>query len=175
MQRVLEPEVMDTPAEALEYDAMDFTEVNNAFAQEAIELAPEVAMVLDAGTGTARIPILICQSRPSWEIFAIDLAHNMLAIGRQNLANANLQKQIQLQLVDVKKMPYGDHQFDLIISNSLIHHLPQPELFLQELKRVLKPNGGIFLRDLLRPPSVAVLTQTVELVGEDYSPYFMIP
>ncbi|ULP70413.1 hypothetical protein BDGGKGIB_00029 [Nodularia sphaerocarpa UHCC 0038] len=36
MQRILESEVMDTWEEAIEYDAMDFTEVNTAFALEAI-------------------------------------------------------------------------------------------------------------------------------------------
>jgi hypothetical protein len=33
MQRLLEPEVMDTSEEAIEYDAMDFTAVNTTFAQ----------------------------------------------------------------------------------------------------------------------------------------------
>lgn len=59
MQRVLEPEVMDSWEEAVAYDAMDFTEVNAAFAQRAIALAPTAAKVLDAGTGTARIPLLL--------------------------------------------------------------------------------------------------------------------
>lgn len=36
MERVLEPEVMDSLTEAIEYDAMDFTEVNTAFAKSAI-------------------------------------------------------------------------------------------------------------------------------------------
>ncbi|MFO7031570.1 SAM-dependent methyltransferase, partial [Limnospira fusiformis CCALA 023] len=36
MKRVLEPEVMDSWSEAVEYDSMDFSEVNRAFAEEAI-------------------------------------------------------------------------------------------------------------------------------------------
>jgi hypothetical protein len=43
MQRILEPEVMDTVAEAVEYDGMDFTEVNLAFAQLALQLYPNKA------------------------------------------------------------------------------------------------------------------------------------
>ena len=58
MQRILEPEVMDTSSEAIEYDAMDFTAVNTAFAQRTSEFGSQSGLVFDAGTGTARIPIL---------------------------------------------------------------------------------------------------------------------
>ncbi|MBW4649593.1 MAG: class I SAM-dependent methyltransferase [Kastovskya adunca ATA6-11-RM4] len=168
MERVLEPEVMDTPEEAREYDAMDFTEVNTAFAQEVITLAPTTAKVLDAGTGTARIPILICQERPQWQITAIDLAESMLQLGIKNVEQAGLQEQITLEAVDAKQLPYGDRYFDLVISNSLIHHLPDPLPFLKELKRVLKPNGAIFLRDLLRPETEAIANRFVEEIGTEY-------
>jgi ubiquinone/menaquinone biosynthesis C-methylase UbiE len=168
MQRILEPEVMDSPEEALEYDAMDFREVNTAFAQRAIELAPTKAKVLDAGTGTARIPILICQQRPDWQITAIDLAQSMLEVGKRNVEKANLGKQISLELIDAKQMPYPDEDFDAVISNSLIHHLPDPLPFLQELKRVLKPNGAILIRDLLRPSTEDIMHQMVEAIGSEY-------
>lgn len=47
MERILEPEVMDDREEAIEYDAMDFTEVNTNFAKEAVQLAGMNARVLD--------------------------------------------------------------------------------------------------------------------------------
>ncbi|MFM6062277.1 MAG: SAM-dependent methyltransferase, partial [Microcystis panniformis] len=72
MERILEPEVMDDRKEAIEYDAMDFTEVNTNFAKEAVQLAGINARVLDVGTGTARIPIMLSQLRPQWQIIAID-------------------------------------------------------------------------------------------------------
>lgn len=169
MQRILEPEVMDTLEEAIEYDAMDFTEVNTDFAQQAIALAHSTAKVLDVGTGTARIPILIAQQRPAWEITGIDLAQSMLDIGKKNIAQANLEKQIHLEAVDAKQMIYTDAQFDLVLSNSLLHHLPNPLPFLKELNRVLKPNGGILLRDLLRPRSADMINDIVEQIAEDYT------
>jgi ubiquinone/menaquinone biosynthesis C-methylase UbiE len=168
MQRVLEPEVMDTPEEAVEYDAMDFTEVNTAFADRAIQLGPSTAKVLDAGTGTARIPILICQRCPQWQITAIDLAQFMLQIGTKNVKEAGLEQQITLELIDAKQLPYPNGQFDMVISNSLIHHLPDPLPFLKELKRILKPNGAILIRDLIRPPSEEVINTLVEGIGAEY-------
>ncbi|MBV8887582.1 MAG: class I SAM-dependent methyltransferase [Chroococcidiopsidaceae cyanobacterium CP_BM_RX_35] len=170
MQRVLEPEVMDTSPEAIEYDAMDFTEVNTAFACRAIELGAQSAcIVLDAGTGTARIPILICQQSPQWQIVGIDLAQHMLCIGSKNVEQASLQKQIHLELVDSKQLPYQQGEFDMVISNSLVHHLPEPLPFLLEIKRVLKPNGAILIRDLIRPADEASVDKMVKSIGPGYS------
>jgi len=168
MQRVLEPEVMDTWEEAVEYDAMDFTEVNAAFAQRAIELGPPSGLVLDAGTGTARIPILICQQRPLWQAIAIDLSQNMLLVGAENVEQAGLQSQIRLEWVDVKQLPYPK-QFDMVISNSLIHHLPDPLPFFLGLQRVLKPNSAILFRDLIRPSETAALNALVAGIGAEYN------
>lgn len=167
MQRVTEPEVMDSPQEAIEYDAMDFLDVNTAFAELALELGPPQGLILDAGTGTARIPILMCQRRPQWRIIGIDLAQSMLDVGQKNLEQSGLQQQIQLELVDAKQLPYPDEHFDMVVSNSLIHHLPNPLPFLLELKRVLKSKGAILLRDLLRPDSQQSLDAIVERVVAD--------
>ncbi|NJK69814.1 MAG: class I SAM-dependent methyltransferase [Microcoleus sp. SU_5_3] len=167
MERVLEPEVMDSLEEAVEYDSMDFTEVNAAFAKSAAALGPVFGNVLDAGTGTARIPIAISQLRPEWKLTCIDLSANMLKVGQENVEKAGARSQITLELIDAKAMPYPDSYFDLVISNSIIHHLPDPLPFLQEVKRVLKPNGGIFLRDLLRPETVAMRDNLVESYAGD--------
>jgi ubiquinone/menaquinone biosynthesis C-methylase UbiE len=168
MQRVTEPEVMDSLEEAIAYDAMDFTEVNTTFAQRAIELGSLSGLMLDAGTGTARIPILICQERPQWQIIGIDLAESMLQVGRKNVEQAGLQQQITLESIDAKQLPYPDAHFDMVISNSLIHHLPDPLPFLRELKRVLKSNGGILIRDLIRPMNEDIMNDLVDSIGTEY-------
>jgi len=160
---------MDTWEEAVDYDAMDFVEVNTAFAQRAIELGPLAAKVLDAGTGTARIPILLCQMKPQWRVWGVDLAQNMLQIGCQHIEQTGLQNQILLELVDAKQLPYENGHFEMVISNSLVHHLPDPLPFFLELKRVLQPNGAILIRDLIRPPDQATMNRLVESIGTEYN------
>lgn len=171
MERVLEPEVMDSLTEAIEYDAMDFTEVNTAFAKRAIALGPPQGIILDAGTGTGRIPLLISQMRSKWQIIAIDAAKSMLEVAAQHVQEANLQSSIRLELVDAKSLPYKDKHFDMIISNSLVHHLPNPLPFFKELKRVVKSNGGIFIRDLIRPANAEIMNALVDSIGEEYDEY----
>lgn len=172
MERILEPEVMDSLEESLAYDKMDFTEVNQAFVDEAIAQCDlDVALVLDIGTGPGRIPVMMAQSRPQWRIIAIDMAETMLAIARQHVFKAGLTAQISLELADAKNLPYPDGYFDLVISNSLVHHLPEPKLFFEQVKRVVKPNGGLLIRDLFRPGDRETINQLVNSIGQEYDPH----
>jgi ubiquinone/menaquinone biosynthesis C-methylase UbiE len=168
VDRILEPEVMDTWLEATAYDAMDFVAVNMAFAEDAIALDPDAVKILDAGTGTARIPILMCQRRPQYLITAVDLAQSMLIVGQRNVEEAGLTQRIRLERVDTKRMAYPDLEFDLVISNSLVHHLPDPLSFFQEVKRLVRPGGAILIRDLIRPDNDKVVNDLVAKIGEGY-------
>ena len=171
MDRILEPEVMDTWLEATGYDAMDFESVNTAFVVDAIELDPHAIKVLDIGTGTARIPILMCQQRPQYLITGIDLAQSMLIIGQRNVADAKLTQRIKLERVDSKRMPYPDLEFDMLVSNSLVHHLPDPLSLFGEVKRLVKPGGAMLIRDLIRPENDKIVNELVANIGADYDPH----
>ena len=48
------------------------------------------------------------------------------------------------------------------MSNSLIHHLPDPPQALVELVRIVSRGGMLFVRDLFRPASPAVIDQLVD-------------
>ncbi|PSB56850.1 class I SAM-dependent methyltransferase [Chamaesiphon polymorphus] len=168
MDRILEPEVMDTWQEATAYDAMDFTAVNMAFATDAIALDPNAVKILDVGTGTARIPILMCQQRSQYLITGIDLAQSMLILGQRNVEEANLSQRIRLERVDSKRMPYPDLEYDMIVSNSLVHHLPDPLSFFGEVKRLVRLDGAILIRDLIRPESERIVDELIAKFGGDY-------
>lgn len=169
IERILEPEVMDNQLEAEEYDRMDFTDVNTDFATLASNLGNHQAKVLDIGTGTARIPLILSELRPQWQIIGVDLASSMLELGNQNIEQAGKSEQIVLQLIDGKKMPYEDNSFDLVMSNSLVHHIPNPLDLLQEIDRVVKVDGSILIRDLFRPNSIVEIEKIVQEANLDYS------
>jgi ubiquinone/menaquinone biosynthesis C-methylase UbiE len=151
MERVLEPEVMDTAEEAQDYDAMDFTEVNTAFVEAFVALGVRTGNVLDVGTGTARIPLLIAQRLPAIKIVAVDLSAEMLKLAAAHLQAAALEGRITLHLADAKNLPFPDATFDAVISNSIVHHIPEPITVLREIARVAKPGAALLIRDLLRP------------------------
>jgi ubiquinone/menaquinone biosynthesis C-methylase UbiE len=123
---------------------------------------------LDVGTGTARIPILMCQQRSQYLITGVDLAQSMLILGQRNVEEANLSQRIRLERVDSKRMPYPDLEYDMVISNSLVHHLPDPLSFFGEVKRLIRPDGAILIRDLIRPESDRIVDELVAKFGGDY-------
>lgn len=164
MARVLEPEVMDTKKDAEEYDAMNFVEPNTRFAVDALTLLGGVPKpeILDVGTGTARIPILMVERRPDLSILGVDLAREMLRVAEANVAAAGFNRQIRLELTDAKRLALATDRFDMVTCNSTIHHLPDPLLGFREIERVTKPGGAIMIRDLVRPPTPEAAWAIVE-------------
>jgi len=161
LPRVLEPEVMDTAAEATDYDAMDHSAVNRRFVEDFLAVWNGLGPILDVGTGTVQIPIVLCQLRPDAQVVAVDYAEEMLRVGRDNVSRAGLTKRIRVQRCDAKQMPFPDANFGAVISNSIVHHIPSPRSVLVEIKRVVKPGGWLFVRDLLRPNDDATVLHLV--------------
>ena len=151
LKRVLEPEVMETDEEAREYDSMDHSAVNLAFVQDLLAGGDVVGEVIDLGTGTAQIPILLCQQVEECRVMAIDLSVAMLDLARLNIEVNSLITRIALAHIDSKELLYEDDQFDVVMSNSIVHHVPEPGTVIAEAVRVTKPGGRLFFRDLLRP------------------------
>ncbi len=168
LTRVLESEVMDTAKEACDYDAMDHSEVNRRFAADFLAALAAAGLrsdveVLDLGTGTAQIPIELCRQSPTLRVLAIDLSAQMLRLAAENVARAGLTDRIQLQQVDAKRLPFADGHFAAVVSNSIVHHIPEPLATLAEAVRVLRKPGGLaFFRDLSRPRDDAEVRHLVD-------------
>jgi ubiquinone/menaquinone biosynthesis C-methylase UbiE len=188
LPRILEPEVMDSQQEASDYDAMDHREVNERFVTDllaAIENSEfrtqnsesETAKassdhsafcilrseldILDLGAGTALIPIELCRRHPDCRVMAADAAVSMLELARYNLEVENLTHRIELAHVDAKRLPFASGMFDVVMSNSIVHHIPEPIHVLREAVRVTAPGSLLFFRDLLRPEAEEELTRLV--------------
>ncbi len=169
LPRVLEPEVMDTEEEAVSYDHMDHSEVNRAFIDRFIALGAR-GDVLDVGTGPAHIPLELVSRGPGRDVVAIDAALHMLSIGKQHVERAGRGRRVRLVLTDAKRLPFPDRAFDAVMSNSIMHHLPDPLPALKEIARVLRPGGALLLRDLHRPEDVKDLDRLVALHAADADP-----
>lgn len=163
LPRVLEPEVMDSPLEAADYDAMDHRDVNARFVSDLLAAAPGPGETLDLGTGTAQIPIELCRRWGGARVLAVDLAEPMLALAAQNVAaaGADVAGRIALERVDAKRLPYADGRFASVISNSIVHHIPDPAQVLAEAARVTAAGGLLMIRDLLRPDDDATVRRLV--------------
>ncbi|HUP01663.1 MAG TPA: methyltransferase domain-containing protein [Gemmatimonadota bacterium] len=162
--RVLEPEVMDGGEEAAAYIGSaaqaHLARLDAGWAERILAAGPRgPARVLDVGTGGAQIPALLAGRRPEWRIWAVDRSGAMLREGQGDLsrkaAAARLRARpfrLSLAEADARQLPFAEDAFDLVVSNSLLHHLADPTAVLDEIARVVRPGGRVLLRDLRRPP-----------------------
>ncbi len=165
LSRVLEPEVMDTTEDAVDYNAMDHTHVNRVFVDDLLRVWPkseQTPRVFDAGTGTAQIPIELLGRGIAAKVVAADAAIEMLRIARKNITAAGLDDAITCVECDCKWLPDPDAAFDIVMSNSIIHHIPEPFMVFGECWRILKPGGLLFVRDLHRPQSESERSSLVD-------------
>ena len=167
LKRVLEPEVMDTSEEAIAYDDMDHSAVNQAFVNDLLATDGVSGEVLDIGTGTARIPLLICDHNDDVRIIAVDMSVSMLDIARINLELSPHLDRVMLGRSDAKALDLEDGRFDVVMSNSIIHHSPDPTSTFSEASRVCKSGGLLFFRDLLRPDSDEAVNNLVATYAGD--------
>ena len=171
LPRILEPEVMDTPEDARDYDAMDHSAVNKAFVADFLLEFPNISgTILDVGTGTARIPIELAKQAPHVQIVAIDLAEEMLTVARKNVTEAGYSNRICIERANGRNLEYANASFAAVVSNSIIHHIPEPFACLAEMVRVCTPGGQIFVRDLFRPDTREELQHLVRTYAAGANP-----
>ncbi|QDS87589.1 Ubiquinone/menaquinone biosynthesis C-methyltransferase UbiE [Rosistilla ulvae] len=170
LPRTLEPESMDDPAEAASYDDMNHSSVNIRFVDDLLAGGEIGNDILDLGTGTAQIPILLCERMPEVRIMALDAAASMLELAIYNIEIASAIERIQLMQGDAKAMDdFEDEMFDCVMCNSLIHHLPEPQPTFAEIHRLTAIGGRIFVRDLCRPDSETAVEALVAQYAADES------
>lgn len=167
LPRVLEPEAMDTPDEAREYDAMDHSTVNTRFVSDFLQAHGPCrgGEILDVGTGTAQIPIVLCRADAKARVLGIDLAEHMLARGETNIVAAALWERIRLNRADAKALRLPSGSFEAVISNTILHHIPDPSPAIVEMVRLVAPGGTLMIRDLVRPNDL----RTLDLLVDTYA------
>lgn len=155
---------MDAEDEAAAYmdaaAAAHLARLDAGWAERVVRSGPRgPARVLDIGTGGGQIPLLLARRRPEWRIWGLDRSRAMLDAGREAMATVRREARRQARpfvsgfaVAEARRMPFPDRAFDLVVSNSLLHHLADPTRVLDEVARVARPDGRVLIRDLRRPP-----------------------
>lgn len=176
MRRVPEPEVMDDSGEIEAYSSAaaqtHLDALDNTFVDHAVRLLKgrEPGRALDIGTGPGQIVIKLARRLPRWKFVGVDRSPGMIAQAQANLASAGsvLTARVEFQVADGNRLPFPDKSFDLVLCNSVLHHLVEPEKVLSEIARLASPGGAILLRDLRRPGRLAFPLH-VRWYGRHYS------
>jgi SAM-dependent methyltransferase len=162
--RIPEPELMDGAEQARAYARADFEEPNQRFVDLVLSTEPPLTgRALDLGCGPADIARRLARRLPQWRITGVDGSEAMLAHGRAALLDEPLLRPridlVQGLVPQVARHLAGD--WDLIVSNSLLHHLHQPSGLWSCIATLGRPGTSILVVDLRRPSSEEQVEQLV--------------
>jgi ubiquinone/menaquinone biosynthesis C-methylase UbiE len=163
MQRKPEPEVMNGEDEVSAYASAaaqkHLEALDNTFVDQVLQLAPQgrelAGFLLDVGCGPGNIALKLAQRCPQLTVVGLDRSRNMVTAACRAAAAAGVEGRVFFQQANAGELPCPRGQFDVVLSNSVLHHLADPSKVLEEMLRVAKPDGAVVVRDLRRPSRLA--------------------
>jgi ubiquinone/menaquinone biosynthesis C-methylase UbiE len=127
------------------------SKIEDDFVERALKLGVDGGMILDVGTRTGLIVLKILWQNAGFYAIGMDQSRALIERARDTAAAWGLDERAFFQVGDARKMRLKTAYFDLVISDSTLHVFDDPLSVLKEINRVLKPKGGLLIRDLQRP------------------------
>lgn len=170
LSRTPEPELMDSEVQVAAYAAADFADSNRLFCDLFFDrLGPLTGrgQLVDLGCGPADITLRLARRLPDWRLTAVDAGANMLKTAARAVSEAGLDDRVSLQLARLPDPALGEGRFDAVVSNSVLHHLPDPAILWRSVRQLAAPGAGVLIMDLARPGSAAAVDRLVDEYAGD--------
>jgi len=154
MDRVVEPELMNEPEQVLAYSNADFAEAHQSIIDNFAQIFPEIEPlhnVLDLGCGSGDVTVRFAKQYADCHIDAIDAADEMLKQAEVLISQHDLSERITLYMQRLPNCTIENNPYQAIISNSLLHHLHEPQNLWSTIKQYASVNTAIYVCDLYRP------------------------
>ena len=103
-----------------------------------------IELALEIGCGNGYGTKIVKEYFSPKKIIAIDLDEKMINIARKR----NIAETVEFKVMDASKLNFPDNYFDAVFDFGIIHHIPNWQDSIKEIKRVLKPNGEFILEEL---------------------------
>jgi ubiquinone/menaquinone biosynthesis C-methylase UbiE len=134
--------------------AFEDPEFNRLFTTDSEWLFDRLALdgedvLLDVAAGTGHVARSLAPRVHA--VIAIDQTVAMLEKGRVEARRAGLRNVVFMQ-GDAASLPFLDGSFDVVVSRFAVHHFEDPEVQIEEMRRVLRPGGHLALADLVADP-----------------------
>jgi ubiquinone/menaquinone biosynthesis C-methylase UbiE len=109
--------------------------------------------VLDVGCGTGEVALHLAAR--GFDVHATDLSPDMLDVARRKARERHLLDRISFRTADSAGLPYDAATFGGVTSQRMLHHVPDADAVVGEMRRVLKPGGFFYLSDTIDDPTPA--------------------
>jgi SAM-dependent methyltransferase len=124
--------------------------------------------LLDVGSGPGTITIGLAEVLHEGDVVGLELNPEQVAQARDR-GRMSGRWNITFQQGSAYRLPFPDMSFDAVFAHALLQHLKDPSAAIAEMRRVLRPNGLVGLRDddngslILAPPSPR-MSRAIELM-----------
>lgn len=148
---------MEDPEQARAYSEADFAAAHDRVVELLVERVPgagAAVRAVDLGCGPADVTARLAGALPSTTFVGIDAGPRMLALGRQRIVRLALDGRVELRLARlplVADVVTALGHFDLVVSNSLLHHLHDPTSLWDTIRSLAAPGAVVHVVDLVRP------------------------
>lgn len=105
------------------------------------------ATIIDIGTGTGQLPVMLARVNPEYRIIGVDLSEACLCKGRQSAKDAGVSDRVRFIKVDLEAGNADLPAADLVVSTCSLHHWRHPDRMLRAISNLLKPSGEIWIMD----------------------------
>jgi ubiquinone/menaquinone biosynthesis C-methylase UbiE len=124
---------------SISYDERCIEYARGRFVHVAGEEGWPYGRALEVGAGTGFFLLNLKQAGVLDEGHVTDISPGMVEVARRNAAGLGFE--VQGRIADAESLPYDDDSFDLVVGHAVLHHIPDVELALREVLRVLRPGG----------------------------------
>lgn len=165
MERIPEPELMLDEDQALAYASADFQEPHDRFIallRERCSPLAERGRALDLGCGPGDVTLRFAGAFPGWSVDGVDGSPAMLALAREAAERRGLSARVRFHEARLPEGAPPGAGYDLLFSNSLLHHLATAATLWSALGRFGRPGARVFVMDLLRPGTAEEALRLVE-------------
>ena len=107
--------------------------------------------IIDVGCGSGGTAVALAKNLPESEVFGIDLSGPLLRIANQTARTAAAGARLTFEMADVHNIPYDDNYFDVVLNLNMVHLVEDPVQMLNEMERILVPDGFLFIADCVDP------------------------
>ncbi|MES2704546.1 MAG: bifunctional demethylmenaquinone methyltransferase/2-methoxy-6-polyprenyl-1,4-benzoquinol methylase UbiE [Bacteroidota bacterium] len=112
--------------------------------------------ILDVASGTGDMAISAALALEPKRVVGIDIAAQMLDVGRKKIAAKQLGDMITLQTGDSEALPFADGEFDAVMCAYGVRNFEHLEIGLTEMSRVLRPGGKVVILEFSHPQATPV-------------------
>ncbi|MEZ5003638.1 MAG: bifunctional demethylmenaquinone methyltransferase/2-methoxy-6-polyprenyl-1,4-benzoquinol methylase UbiE [Chitinophagales bacterium] len=109
--------------------------------------------ILDVATGTGDLALAALGANPD-KVIGIDISGKMLEVGKKKILRKNLSDKIEMIQGDAENLPFGDQQFDAVLSAFGVRNFGDLNKGLSEMSRVLKVGGRALILEFSIPKNV---------------------